>query len=46
VQGKWQQTSKSIELLDPLNGEKFISVPDTSFEEISVRIFHLFRLSF
>lgn len=35
VQGKWEQTSKSIELLDPLNGEKFISVPDTSIDEIS-----------
>lgn len=34
VQGEWQETSKYIELLDPLNGEKFIRVPDTSYDEI------------
>lgn len=37
VQGEWRQTSNSIELLDPLNGARFISVPDTSYEEIAVR---------
>jgi hypothetical protein len=36
VQGKWQGTSKWAELLDPLNGEKFIRVPDTSNSESQV----------
>jgi 1-pyrroline-5-carboxylate dehydrogenase len=40
VQGKWQGTSKWAELLDPLNGEKFIRVPDTSNSESQVCSLH------
>eukprot|EP01018_Ginkgo_biloba_P014859 Gb_20362 [translate_table: standard] len=34
VQGEWKEASSSIELVDPLNGQKFIAVPDTSATEI------------
>eukprot|EP00249_Psilotum_nudum_P010828 c22795_g1_i1 orf=339-2033(-) len=35
VQGKWSETSKWTEIVDPLNGQKFIKVPDTSVGELS-----------
>jgi 1-pyrroline-5-carboxylate dehydrogenase len=33
VDGKWQLPSKSFEIPDPFNGEKFIKVPDTQTSE-------------
>lgn len=33
VQGKWTGTEKTLKIVDPMNGEHFISVPDTSVQE-------------
>ena len=35
VQGEWTSTSKYHELIDPLNGNKMIKIPDTQMEEIA-----------
>ena len=34
VAGHWKDTTKTITVPDPLNGEPFISVPDTQGEEL------------
>lgn len=34
VQGEWKGTSRWSEIVDPLNGQKFIAVPDPSVDEI------------
>lgn len=34
VQGEWRGTSRWTDIVDPLNGQKFIAVPDPSADEI------------
>ena len=34
VEGKWRDTEKHRYLVDPLNGEPFMKVPDTQVSEI------------
>ena len=35
VQGEWTSPSQYIDLVDPLNGDKMIKIPDTQMDEIS-----------
>ena len=35
VQGEWTSSAKYHELIDPLNGEKMIKIPDTQMDEIT-----------
>ncbi|KAL6784673.1 ALDH12 [Auxenochlorella protothecoides x Auxenochlorella symbiontica] len=34
VAGEWTQTAQSLSVVDPMNGEPFLSVPDTQLDEI------------
>jgi len=36
VDGKWSRTEKYTEIVDPLNGEKFLNVPDTKEKELEL----------
>lgn len=32
--GEWTQTAQSLSVVDPMNGEPFLAVPDTQLDEI------------
>lgn len=34
VAGEWQSTRETLTIVDPLNGEEFIRLPDTKNDEI------------
>eukprot|EP00742_Colponemidia_sp_Colp-10_P000630 GILJ01000688.1.p1 GENE.GILJ01000688.1~~GILJ01000688.1.p1 ORF type:complete len:547 (-),score=78.12 GILJ01000688.1:117-1757(-) len=34
VNGEWRDAEKFVDILDPLNGEKFLQVPDTQIHEL------------
>ena len=35
VKGSWLDSSKKLDLLDPLNGGHFLSVPSTQIDELA-----------